>query len=233
MPASRHITCPALRPVFSHSSVPPVRLDIPPPPVLRMFFVPLPLSHLSPLPTFLEYAPRLPVSCLPVFPPPQHPILSCPSRMIFFLYTAPPPIHRHWMDERAVVIICGLPTLSSSSSSPPSYLCRPAITHCRVLASFPIGPVSLSSPARVSGDPSQAISVSYHITTYRQPPADQPLLLLPTSSPPPPPTPLYPPLVLQHPSKSSASALSTCIPRYRTECIAPHVRCTTRGWTSR
>ena len=126
------VPCPALRLVFHIHPFHPSALTFPRHTLPRMFFVPLPLSHChrSPLSSSMP-RPRLPVSCLPVFPPPHHPILSCPSRMISFLYTAPPPTRRHWMDERAVVIICGLSTLSSSS---PSHLCHPAITSCRPLS---------------------------------------------------------------------------------------------------
>jgi hypothetical protein len=97
----------------------PSALTFPRHTVPRMFFVPLPLSHCHRSPLFSSMPrPRLLVSCLPVFPL-HHPNLSCLSRIISFLYTAPAP-----MDERAVVIICGLSPLSSSS---PFHLCRPAV----------------------------------------------------------------------------------------------------------
>ena len=61
MPASRHITCPALSPVFSHSSVPPVRLSaltFPRHTVLHMFSFRC-LCHIVTAPPFPRVCPDL------------------------------------------------------------------------------------------------------------------------------------------------------------------------------
>lgn len=66
------VPCPALRLVFHIHPFHPSTLTFPRHTLPRMFFVPLPLSHChrSPLSSSMP-RPRLPVSCLPVFPPPS------------------------------------------------------------------------------------------------------------------------------------------------------------------
>jgi hypothetical protein len=156
---SPYSTCPAVRLVFHLHPFRPVRLDIPPPHCPAHVFSFRRHCHIVTAHHFLRVCPDLAFRFRVLTPP--HPTFSCHSRMIFFLYTAPRPIHNHWMHERAVVTICGLPA-TPLPRPPPMPSCLSLPTHsCRVRASFPIGPVSSIQSTGVSGDPSSGL-YQYH-----------------------------------------------------------------------
>ena len=147
--------CPSGFSLFTRSA--PSALTLPRHTVPRMFSFRR-FCHIVTAPHFLRVCPDLAFR-FRVFTP-HHPILSCYSRMIFFLYTALHPIHSRWMHKRAVVIICGLSATPLPRPPPmPSCLSLPT-TPCRVLASFPIGPVRQSADGG-SGDPSSGL-YQYH-----------------------------------------------------------------------